>query len=300
MLNNQEIGIIGGGAMGLLTSWFLSNAEINCSIYDHNSGHVKETKKGITVIHKDEEESFTPRISSNPAILSTSHIIILFVKSYHTAEAMEDVVPFLHGDTLLLTLQNGLGNDEVIANYLPKEKIYTGTTAMGAALDGRTLRFAGMGATRIGGSDINVADNITKLLRKAGMDAESVQDPAYYQWEKVLINAAINPLAALLRIENGIIPERAGTLQDAVIKEAVAVTHSMGYDFTIRTMTKRVRDVCAATATNRASMLQDILNGRPTEIDAINGSIVKRAESAGLDAPVNRTLTQLVSALHPQ
>jgi len=135
-------------------------------------------------------------------------------------------------------------------------------------------------------------------LRKAGFDVEATEAPGQLVWEKVAINAAINPITAILNVPNGTILDirEARQLMRDLVVEAAKVASTEGYRFG-QSLIEAAEDVCRATASNISSMLQDVRAGKPTEIDAISGEILRRAQLASLPAPRTRVIYQLVRGL---
>jgi 2-dehydropantoate 2-reductase len=197
-----------------------------------------------------------------------------------------------------LTLQNGMGNREKLAKALGARRVTLGVTTIGANLVGAgRVRPAGEGVISL--SVHSRLSPLTEMLRRAGFVVEAAPDPDALLWGKLVINAAINPLTALLGVPNGALLERptARALMVSVAREAAAVAVAQGLHLPYPDPVVAVETIARRTATNRSSMLQDIQRGAPTEIDAICGAIVTAGESTGVPTPVNRTLWQLVKAL---
>ena len=140
---------------------------------------------------------------------------------------------------------------------------------------------------------------VAGLFNRAGLETRISDDVDSLLWSKLIVNVGINALTALLRVPNGVLAQtpECDLLMARAVAEAVAVARALSIGLDGERQLERVREVCLRTADNRASMLQDILRGRPTEIDAINGAVVARGRAAGVDTPVNLLLTQLVQAL---
>lgn len=209
----------------------------------------------------------------------------------------------------MISLQNGLGNLEAIAQMVTPEKIIGGITSHGATLiDIGHIRHAGKGDTIIGRVQRSEVMNkridedlykIADLLSQAKIETEVSADIEGTIWSKLIINAAINPLTAITRLKNGQLlnSEETRRLLDLVAEEAGKIVKLVGISLVYPDIKSKVYDVCKATAQNTSSMLQDILRGRRTEIDAINGAIVAKAKDLNIDAPVNEMLTCLVKTL---
>jgi 2-dehydropantoate 2-reductase len=222
----------------------------------------------------------------------------VLVKSWQTQRAAKQLEQCLDPTGLALTLQNGLGNYDTLAAILGQERVALGVTTLGARmLEPGYVQHTGEGKVSLG-SHPNLG-GLGELLNQAGFQVELIADPGSLVWGKLVINAAINPLTALLRINNGQILTRpaAQNLMAEAAREAAMVATRQGINLPYADPVIAVEEVARNTASNISSMLQDVLRGTPTEIDAINGAIIRAGEQLGVPTPVNRMLWRLVSAL---
>jgi 2-dehydropantoate 2-reductase len=223
---------------------------------------------------------------------------LVLVKSWQTERAAQRLKSCLSSDGIALTLQNGLGNDEILKSILNPERVALGVTTLGARmLEPGYVQFNGNGKIFLG-SHPHIAD-LAELLGKSGFQVELVPDPAALVWGKLVINAAINPLTALLRVTNGELLERETArelLAEAAI-EAAIVAAKQGISLPYPDPVLAVEEVARNTAGNHSSMLQDVLRGTITEIDAINGAIVRTGEQTDVPTPINRMLWMLVKSI---
>jgi 2-dehydropantoate 2-reductase len=204
----------------------------------------------------------------------------------------------------VLTLQNGMGNADAIAEFIEPERILAGTTSHGATMLGPgSIRHAGSGPTTIGAwsqaeNGLQRAEQFAEFFGRAGIKTDSVVDVRSVVWNKLLINIGINAITALTNIKNGQILDLEITqeLSRTAVEEAITVARGLDIDVHADAA-DIVFKVAQATALNRSSMGQDVDNQRPTEISAINGFIVREAQKLGLAAPVNFTLTALIETL---
>jgi len=236
--------------------------------------------------------------------------VFLTVKAWDTAAVAAAIAPHLAADGFLLSLQNGLGNVEAAERALGAARVLGARVIFGAELvePGRARVTVFADPVLIGSPD--PADRVRQdaarvwatALAGAGIPADPTDALVAELWAKVLYNAALNPLGALLGVPYGDLAAHPDTraVMDTVIEEAFAVARAEGVPF-------RWTDASAyraafygrlvpATADHRSSMLQDIERGRPTEIDAINGEVAARGAARGIPAPVNATLTRLIRA----
>jgi 2-dehydropantoate 2-reductase len=256
-------------------------------------------QRGVTLIDDaDGEQTYPVRVASDPCDLPHLRFALVLVKSWQTERAIRQLTGCLAADGVALTLQNGMGNRERLSNALGARRVALGVTTLGANLAGPgRVRLAGEGVISI--SAHARLGPLADMLRQAGFIVETAPDPDSLLWGKLVINAAINPLTALLSVPNGALLERppARALMVAVAREAAAVAVAQGLHLPYPDAVVAVETIARRTAANRSSMLQDIQRGAPTEIDAICGAIVKAGEQTGVPTPVNRTLWQLVKAL---
>lgn len=289
--------VFGAGALGSLVGGLLSRRHE--TILVGRTAHVEAIRRHglrITgtsdlVVHPGAQEGVTG--SEDP------DVVLVAVKAYDTPPAAEALRPFWT-TALFLSLQNGLGNEETLAARA--RRVLGGVTNQGVTFVGPgEVRHAGVGASYVGpfqGAGREEAEAVARAFQAAGMDCHAVEDIRRELWLKALVNACINPLTALLRAPNGVL-RGAGPLREiveAVVAEGVRVATLHGIDLEAGTVLERLEGVVAATAGNRSSMLQDLERGRRTEIEAINGAIVRLAAEKGFPVPTNRLLADLIRA----
>jgi 2-dehydropantoate 2-reductase len=303
-----KIAVVGVGAVGSLFSYFFHQAGVTPFLLDINSERVDALRReGLTV----ETSAGTHHVSLSTVTREANEIgqvdlIVIAVKAYDTELAMEGALPLLGDKTVVLTLQNGLYNIERIARITGKNRVLGGTTAHGATqLSNTHIRHAGSGETIIGvlqDERVVRVNEVSELLNKSGVETRITDDVNGTIWGKLLVNAAINPLTALTRITNGEIIEcnELVDVQRRVLDEVCAVAREKEVTIHFPDPVAKVREVCIATASNKSSMLQDILNGKRTEIDYINGAVVAEGTACGVATPYNQILTRLVRALEIQ
>ena len=202
-----------------------------------------------------------------------------------------------------MTLQNGIGNTQIMGEVIGQDKVIGGITNHGATLLGwGHIRHAGKGETIIGKTDaktLGQLEGILAILNKAGFETNISKDIDAIIWSKLIINVGINVLTALTRLNNGRLIEYEGTkdIMRLAVFEAVKIAEVKGIKLIYEDPIEKVESVCKATAGNVSSMLQDVLNKKRTEIDFINGAIVKLGQSLNIPTPVNYTLTNLIKTV---
>jgi 2-dehydropantoate 2-reductase len=297
----MKAGIIGAGSLGSLFAHYFHEQLIDFVIYEKNREIVSAVSRdGLTLIKGETSRIIKPSIGSSPEILHDAEIIFLFVKSYSTVNAIEDVSDSISKKSVIVSLQNGLGNIEEIRKFLEPERIVYGATTIGAAKSSlSTVVSGGSGIINIGGAENGNVLRVHHLLNSAGFNSYMVDNPDFYLWHKAIINAGINPIAAILGIPNGEIPENkyASMLQENIIREAAESAAANNVQIDYSEILKITREVCEKTSANICSMLQDIRNGRETEIESINGKIIQYGESKGLNLPYNKSLFLLIKSM---
>ncbi|MFQ5433695.1 MAG: ketopantoate reductase family protein, partial [Anaerolineae bacterium] len=289
----MKIAVVGAGAMGSLFGGLLAESGYQVWLYDIRVEQIEAiNQNGLTIEKDGHSRCVDINATSDPNQIERVDLAILFVKSPHTRPASDIAGSLLGSDGLVLTLQNGIGNVDIIAETIAEERIVAGTTSHGATLlaPGR-IRHAGTGATIIGmwaGKNMDRADRIAGVMTRAGIETEVVQNVQSVIWNKLLINVGINAITALTGIKNGEILDLEITrnLSRAAVEEAMSVARAQAIEID-EDAVRHVLRVAKATKANRSSMGQDVDNKRLTEIDAINGAVVRIAEKLGLKVPVN-------------
>uniref|UniRef100_A0A7C5EM30 2-dehydropantoate 2-reductase n=1 Tax=Desulfobacca acetoxidans TaxID=60893 RepID=A0A7C5EM30_9BACT len=301
----MKVAIVGPGALGCFLAARFALARIDVRLVDHRQDRgLLLQDQGILLRVPEGAMVAVPVPVGLAAGIPPVDLAILTVKAHQTAAAVQDLPRLLHPQGLALTLQNGLGNLEQMAAVLGPERLLAGVSFLGITRLGEgEVLLAGMGPTYIGAPSGSKAgrdriQEIVQLFHQAGLPCEARDDIGTMLWEKLLVNVGINPLTALLRVRNGVLPSLPSGWETAVAAaaEALAVALAEGYELHLDPET-RLREVCRATGANRSSMLQDVLAGRPTEIEALNAQVWARGEKLGVPTPVNRLLTILLRAL---
>ena len=301
----MKISIIGSGAMGSLFGGRLSLAGQEVVLYDVYREHVdKVNESGLSI-----EDAATgevtlahPRASADPAAVAGSDVLIVFVKSTVTEDAAAQFKSFAKPGTIALTLQNGLGNEEILRKYFGASGTAAGVTSQGATFLGPgRIRHAGKGPTHMAMSDGDSGKlaALAAALAAAGFEIHVDKDVAGMVWSKLLINVGINALTAILNLKNGQLLDYGDvkSLMADLVAEAVLVAKARGVHLTYDDPIATVYDVAGKTGANASSMLQDFQKNRQTEIDFMNGAIVREAKALGIPVPVNEAMTRLVRTI---
>lgn len=308
---DNSILIAGSGAMACLFAAHLSAAGYAVNMLgEWTAGLEALQARGVILAGSSNhtgsaaETRYAVRASSDPKDFVGARLALVLVKSYQTQRTAQMLKSCLHKQGLALTLQNGLGNREILAEALGAQRVALGVTTVGATLlEPGKVRSGGEGITTLGDHD-RLAP-LVEALTCADFAVQQDPDPDALLWGKLVVNAAINPLTALLNVPNGELLKRptARLLMASLARETAAVAMAQGLrsspSWTARfpDPVAEVEHVAERTARNRSSMLQDIGRGRRTEIDAISGAIARAGEQADQPAPLNHAMYMLVKAM---
>jgi len=296
----MDILIVGTGALATLFAARLGMAGTHVSMLGTWQAGIEALHQhGARWVDGDGLEHSVPiHATDAPREVSGARVALVLVKAWQTARAARQLAECLAADGMAVTLQNGIGNREIFARDLGPNRVVLGVTTTGATL-------LGPGLVRPGGEGVLSLERnpalgpVETALQSAGFQVESVPDTESLAWGKLVINAAINPLTALLRVPNGELLERpeARRLMADLALEAASVARAEGIRLPFENPVEMVEEVARKTAANRSSMLQDVLRGAPTEIDAICGAVTQHGEKAGVSTPVNAACWRLVKAM---
>ncbi|HID25523.1 MAG TPA: 2-dehydropantoate 2-reductase [Thermoplasmata archaeon] len=254
---------------------------------------MKITGKTDTVVHLN-------AVSNVDEVNEKPDLLMITVKSYDTKEAAEDARHLIEKETVVLTLQNGLDNISKIASVLGKDHVVAGTTTEASLfLEPGKVEHTGRGVTVIGeldGSFTERSKHIVKSFNDIGFNTVVTDDIMRELWKKAVINACINPLTAIFDIKNGQILEHEmlHEVMKKVCHEGVKVAKSIGIKMEEDEMIEKTVTVIKDTAENYSSMVQSLRRKRRTEVDSINGYIVKMGKKHGVSTPINELLIKMV------
>ncbi|GCF13420.1 2-dehydropantoate 2-reductase [Haloarcula mannanilytica] len=285
----MDIVVVGAGSLGSLVGGLLAREhDVTLVGREPHVGTVAES--GLSVVGT---EQFRVHPNAQTTVPVSADLAVVTVKAYDTAAVATDLA-----DCTLdacLSLQNGMGNEAQLAATLDCP-VLAGTCSYGANLrEPGTVAFTGRGEIVLGdrnGGRSAVADDVGAAFRAAGIETTVATDMPTRLWEKLAVNAGINAVTALARVENGaLVDSLADTIAADAARETAAVARKQGIALSDERAVSLVERVVRETAANHSSMLQDVSAGQQTEIDAINGYVVGTATEP---VPVNETLTRLV------
>ncbi|MFB6174338.1 MAG: ketopantoate reductase family protein [Halobacteriales archaeon] len=290
----MEVVVVGAGSLGSLLGGLLAREHAVTLV--GRDPHVSAVRREGLRVTGAREFAVSPAARTDLGD-ATADIALVTVKAFDTEGAAATLADADVG--AVCSLQNGLGNEERLAAHLDPP-ILAGVTTFGARLEGPgVVECTGVGDVTVGphaDAPLEAAERAGAAFRAAGTEATVVGDPRPALWEKLAVNAGINPVTALARIENGALADGpAAELAERAAREVAAVARAEGIDLDGADAVGALRAVVERTAANTSSMRQDVEAGRPTEIDALNGAVAERAPE-GVDTPVNATLAALVRA----
>jgi len=298
----MKIAVLGAGAMGSLFGGKLAQGGHEVTLIGTRAEHVERINlEGLYMDGLGGGLRVKVRACLSAAEAGPAELVLVCVKAFQTREAMAGAASLVGPETMVLTLQNGLGNVESLVEVVGQGPVMAGTTSHGANLSepGRVCH-AGAGLTTLGELSGRLSGRLKTLGRvfeESGLAPVALSDNVQgLIWKKLVINVAINAITALARINNGQIldfPE-AGEISRLAVLEAVEVARRKGITFPDDPV-QVTRQVARETGANRSSMLQDIIRQRRTEIEVINGAVVREGEALGVPVPVNKVLSGLVS-----
>ena len=330
----MAIAVFGAGALGSLLAGLLRLSRPDGEIWlvggEHSAAHLAAIEKeGLTIEFSPElaaQWSPAARVKSSvdgyirvkglrtatgqAQVTGKIGLAIVAFKSYQTKKLAAQIAACLDPGGMAITLQNGLGNLELLQAALGPTRVTQVVTSLGASLlESGRIRFAGLGLTVFSRGEIyglNKPRNyrvqeLFAQLEDIGLPLEKSENLQSILWGKLVVNTAINPLTALLNCSNGALLENPASLDllERVAAETAGIARRarIKLPYPYKDAPAQARHIAEVTAANTSSMLADVRRGSPTEIEAINGAVLRVAESLGKDAPLNRTLYLLVKAL---
>jgi len=320
----NDILIVGTGALGTLFAARLSQAGYNVTMLGTWKEGIKSLQKdGARIVDSDgNETAFKVRATDDPHEYALAKHALVLVKAWQTERAANQLSECLAADGLAVTLQNGIGNYETLAQVLDKSATEStekkreensensevsvanrSRVALGSTTTGATLLAPGV--ARAGGEGVvtiqrhEKINSIESALLSAKFNVHLVEDAQSLVWGKLVINAAINPLTALLRVPNGELLNRpsAREMMARLASEVAEVARAEKITLPFNDPVAMVEEVARKTSANQSSMLQDVLRNAPTEIDAICGAVVEIGKKRNIETPMNWACWQLTRSL---
>lgn len=297
----MRVVVVGAGAIGSLFGGCL--ADQHEVVLIGRRPHVDAIRSQGLRLTGQTERRVKVKASTTCENLEVADVVLITTKAHDTAGAVTTARPVIGETTFVVSLQNGLGNIETIQGQVGPERTIGASTSHGCIFQGPGhVEHTGLGDTVLGPPvppDLPAHHELADALTQAGLETEVVPDISEELWAKAAVNAAINPLTAITGLPNGALLDipRLTRLMADVAGEVETVARARGLDVEEGAWVEKAAQVADRTATNRSSMLQDVQNGKRTEIDAICGQIAALADQVGVDAAQNRALHALVTGI---
>jgi 2-dehydropantoate 2-reductase len=298
-----RIAVIGAGAMGAMFGARFREAGAEVVLYDIDRAHIAAIGSGgLRLSTPDGERRVALEATTEESEIAEADLALVMVGSNATEDAARVAAAVLGPDGFALTLQNGIGNVEALIAVLGPDRVIAGTTYNSAAklAPGHVLH-SNIGETTIGeldGRSSRRVERVAELFRAAGLPVSVNDNVMGHIWMKFVLNCAINPVCAVTGLRPGevarIVPARA--LLEAILSEIIDVVDAKGLRLPELGPRAAVLDH-AWERYNRPSMLQHVENGQPTEIDSLNGALLKEAAALGISCPVNETIVLAVKSI---
>ena len=296
----RKVIVIGAGAMGCLFAARLTETGAMVTVIDVDRARLEIIARDGIVL-TDDHGRRTVRVGARLAADADEAVdlVILFTKGMHSAAAIASVDHLRRFAPIALTLQNGLGNAELLAAAFGEDRVIMGTALVPADLtDPNAVETHGLADIRIGpfgGTADDSVSDVVDLLVRAGFTVDRHARIAAAIWEKVAFNAALNSIGMICDVPNAGIDNEAGRrIVGAVVDETVAVAAARGLDIDREGVLAQVEVALRDHRAHKASMLQDREQGRRSEIESINGAIAAAGKCSGVPTPVCDTLVDLV------
>jgi len=298
----MNIVVFGAGAIGSLFGALL--VKQNKVILVGRAAHTTQIKKNGLLI-EGKTGLTVPVLAGESAndISFSPDLILLTVKSYDTETACRQIRPLLHDQTMVLSLQNGLDNVKKIKHHLGKKHLLAGVTTHGAFFSQPGLiTHTGKGKTILGELDGHPSkrlETLVSLFNQAGIETQMSTDINTEIWKKAIVNSSINPLTAFLGCKNGYLLENPILKKtvESICSESCRIASSEHVLVSSSGMIELTKEVIHDTAENYSSMLQSIQQGKRTEIDSINGELLRIGRKNKIDPSLNRILVELITPL---
>jgi len=296
----MKIMVFGAGAIGSLFGSFLAkNHEVVLFGRDSHVAAIKEN--GLEIFGKTKMKTDIRAESSLKNVDFSPDLVLLTVKSYDTESAIKQALDVFNDNTVVLSLQNGLGNIDVLKKYVDNGKIIAGITTHGAFFSKPgVVEHTGFGETVIGklDSDDSFVRVIVDLFNNSGIVTSFSSNIVEDIWIKAIVNSSINPLTVAFQCKNGYLldnPVLKGIVK-RVCYESTCIANAQGLNLSSKAMFDKTVDVIQKTSENHSSMFQSFIKGNRTEIDAINGRLVEIGKAFKVDTLLNQSLCLLVES----
>jgi len=301
-----KIAVLGAGALGCAIGGTLARAGHEVTLINRNRDHVDAINTdGLRMRTADGEVTVRTRAATSALGQGPQDLVIVLVKSFHTREAMAGALELVGPETVVMSLQNGLGHEDILADLVGRERLLAGKTYVGGVLlaPGRIIAGVPGKETLVGELDGRITPRalaIGEAFNAAGLATTVSDNILGIIWDKLLVNVATGALAAITRLTYGPLYQLRAIEATAIaaVQEAMDVARASGIPLsTTDPRAPWVKASAGLPADFKTSMLQSLEKGSITEIDFINGAVVRWGERCCVATPVNRTLAACIQGI---
>ncbi|MFX0122841.1 MAG: ketopantoate reductase family protein [Candidatus Hodarchaeota archaeon] len=305
----MNIAVFGAGSIGSLFAGRIAYSGFEVAVVGRNPHVTEINKKGLRIIEDQVEIlSYFPAATEFPPDIVNPDAIFVTTKAYDNRAVADSLTGKISNEMPIFLLQNGMGNEEVFCKTFPQNPIFRAITTEAAELiHPGIVKHVAFGKTSFGiitGEENGFSPRFQRIMRDSGFSTKKTKNIQLKMWQKLLTNATICPLGALLHVPNGQILQKSSIHQifDGILEEGLAIATRNLPDEDFSQTRDFILGVIEKTKNNKCSMLQDIERGRKTEIDYMNGFIVQESKRLGLKAPINAAIADLIRHLerYPQ
>jgi len=302
----MKFGIVGAGAMGCLLGSFLVRANGEVWLIDVWEEHVSQIKnRGLTVISQGKSDTFSIRATTDPREVGICDVVIISTKFHHTRSAVQNALCIIGDDTIVMTIQNGIGNVEIISEFVNPRKIIFGLTTLGSVskgpgkIEATFLYEADTYVWPLVGEPNEKIKNVINHFNKAGLHFYLSSDVKERIWKKLCLNASLSITVAIPKLKCGDFISQSSSLElvKGLVYEIVAVANQEGVTIKPEEAYEFVMTLAHQAPEHIPSPLADILNHRKTEIECLNGAVVEKAKKYGIEVPYNSAIYHLIKII---
>lgn len=303
----MKVAIIGAGAMGSLFGGSLASVVDEVCLYSTNKAYVEAvSQNGLIMTQGEKKNIVKARVTSNPEEIGEADVAIIYVKYTGTRQAIQDaMINCITSNTMVVTLQNGIGNVDIIREYVPEDQIVYGLSTLTSDvkapghIEMTTLNKVGTSMWSLNGVVTPKLEELVELMNQVNLNADIASDVNERIWRKLMVNACENTLCAILKVnvtDLMVNTPESYEIAKQVIFEVADVARAKGMPISREEALNHVMKVTYAVPGHVPSMVFDILNKKKTEIGCINEAIVNEGKRLGIPTPTVETIARLIRA----
>lgn len=302
----MKVAVVGAGAMGSLFGGRLAEGGSEVWLIDIWMEHIAAMReRGLAFTEGHATRHISVHATTNAKDAGTVDLVIIFVKHHETRQAIRDALPLVTGKTLVLSVQNGIGNIDIIREVVLPAQIVMGLTTLTSIVRGPghiESNFVGPGETYIWpvtGQVTDAVQGVAEGMRRAGLFTQVSSDVEFRLWKKLIINATLTAVSAFLRLRVHPLASHPNghDLLVAAAREVIAVAQAKGIPLSTDEGLGYLEKLSEQAKEHIGSMTIDVIKGRKTEIETMNGAVVCEGERLGVPTPVNRTIFNIMRVL---